>query len=312
LAENAATASIPGDLQLPPHARIGCYRSGGFMQTVTVSDITIVDLGPADAVEAQRLSQQEAWPHRLEDWQFLLEISWGFGAVCHGKLVGTALLTPYGDTAATCNMIIVDPAMRGLGVGRRLVEKLLERAGGRECRLIATQSGLPLYEKLGFVATGEIRQYQGIVSAASIDAEVAEVTHGDLPELIAFDAAAHGLDRRAMMTLLIEEGPFLLLRDQNGLRGFASCRPFGRGHILGPLVARDEEAFKALLAASIARHDGKFLRVDLTDAAADVALVEAAGLAHVGGGIAMTRPGAQSATPSGGARVYALASQALC
>jgi len=282
------------------------------MQTVTASDINIVDLGPPDAVEAQRLSQQEAWPHRLEDWQFLLEISQGFGAVCDGKLMGTALLTPYGDTAATCNMIIVDPAMRGLGVGRRLVEKLLERAGGRECRLIATQSGLPLYEKLGFVATGEIRQYQGIVSAASIDAEVAEVTYADLPELIAFDAAAQGLDRRALMELLIEEKPFLLSRDQNGLRGFASCRPFGRGHILGPLVARDEEAFRTLLAASIARHDGKFLRVDLTDAAADVALVEAAGLAHVGSGIAMTRPGAQGATPYGGGRVYALASQALC
>ena len=42
------------------------------MQTVTASDINIVDLGPPDAVEAQRLSQQEAWPHRLEDWQFLL------------------------------------------------------------------------------------------------------------------------------------------------------------------------------------------------------------------------------------------------
>lgn len=282
------------------------------MQTVTASDITIVDLGPADAVEAQRLSQQEAWPHRLEDWQFLLEISQGFGAVCHGKLMGTALLTPYGDTAATCNMIIVDPAMRGLGVGRQLVEKLLDRAGGRECRLIATQSGLPLYEKLGFVATGEIRQYQGIVSAPSIVSEVTEATHTDLPDLIAFDASAHGLDRSALMKLLIEERPFLLLRDQNGLRGFASCRPFGRGHILGPLIARDEEAFRTLLAASISRHAGKYLRVDLTDAAVDVALVEAAGLAHVGGGIAMSRPGTQSVTPSGGAHVYALASQALC
>lgn len=282
------------------------------MQTVTASDITIVDLGPADAVEAQRLSQQEAWPHRLEDWQFLLQISRGFGAVCQGKLVGTALLTPYGDTAATCNMIIVDPAMRGLGVGRRLVEQLLDRAGGRECRLVATQSGLPLYEKLGFAATGEIRQYQGIVSAASIAVEVTEATHADLPKLIAFDAVAHGLDRSALMTLLIEERPFLLSRDQSGLRGFVSCRPFGRGHILGPLVARDDETFRRLLAASIARHDGQFLRVDLTDAAVDVALVEAAGLVHVGGGIAMTRSGTQSATPSGTAHVYALASQALC
>lgn len=283
------------------------------MQTIPVSDITIVDLGADDIAEAHRLSQQEAWPHRLEDWQFLLAISQGVGAICDGRLVGTAVLTPYGDKAATCNMIIVDPAMRGLGLGRRLVERLLERAGDRECRLIATQAGLPLYEKLGFVANGDIRQYQGFAKAADMSADVTEATLADLRELIALDTAAHELDRSALMRGLIDEEPFLLLRDQKDLRGFSSCRPFGRGFILGPLVARDDEAFKTLLNASIARHEGQFLRVDLTDAASSAAtLVEAAGLAQVGGGVAMARPGSETIKPSGDARVYALASQALC
>ncbi|MEB2844440.1 GNAT family N-acetyltransferase [Rhizobiales bacterium RZME27] len=283
------------------------------MKTLNPSDITIVDLGPADAAEAQRLSLQEAWPHRLEDWQFLLDISKGVGAICNGKLVGTALLTPYGETGATCNMIIVDPAMRGLGLGRKLVERLLEKAGDLECRLIATEAGLPLYEKLGFVATGKIRQHQGVVTAKLSFVGVIDATPGDLDDLVALDRVALGLDRSALVAKLIDKQPFLLLRDKNGLRGFASCRPFGRGHILGPLVARDDEAFKILLTASIARHHGKFLRVDLTDAAAaEVAVVEAAGLAKVGGGVAMTRPGIRSAEPVGDARVYALAAQALC
>lgn len=281
------------------------------MQTMTASDITIVDLGLADAAEAQRLSLQEAWPHRLEDWQFLLDISYGVGAICDGRLVGTAVLTPYGDLAATCNMIIVDPSMRGLGLGRRLVERLLQRAGNRECRLTATQSGLPLYEKLGFVATGEIRQHQGVVKATAPAGEVSEATAADLAGLIALDRAALGLDRSALMTKLIAEEPFLLLRDGHELRGFASCRPFGRGSILGPLIARDDEAFRTLLAAALSRHEGRFMRVDLTTAA-DITLVEAAGLVHVGGGIAMTRPGDIGAQPTVGARVYALASQALC
>lgn len=281
------------------------------MQTMTASDITIVDLGLADAAEAQRLSLQEAWPHRLEDWQFLLDISYGVGAVCDGRLVGTAVLTPYGDLAATCNMIIVDPSMRGLGLGRRLVERLLQHAGNRECRLTATQSGLPLYEKLGFVATGEIRQHQGVVKATAPAGEVSEATAADLAGLIALDRAALGLDRSALMTKLIAEEPFLLLRDGHELRGFASCRPFGRGSILGPLIARDDEAFRTLLAAALSRYEGRFMRVDLTTAA-DITLVEAAGLVHVGGGIAMTRPGDIGAQPTGAARVYALASQALC
>lgn len=281
------------------------------MQTVSAVDITIIELTADDATKALRLSKQESWPHRLEDWQFLLTLGRGVGALCDGRLVGTAILTPYGETGATCNMIIVDPAMRGFGLGRRLVEALLADAGKRECRLIATRSGLPLYEKLGFVATGEIRQCQGIVTTEPTETGVSDARPADLEEIITLDHAAFGMDRRTVFTKLIEEKPFLVLRDENGLRGFASCRRFGRGHILGPVVARDDAAFECLLRESIGRHAGRFLRIDLTEAAACCAeIVEKAGLTHVGGGIAMARP--VTAAKPGIARVYTLASQALC
>ena len=71
------------------------------------------------------------------------------------------MMTPYGDDAATINMVIVDAAMRGRGLGRKMMEEALAKAGERTCCLVATQEGLPLYEKLGFVATGEIVQHQG-------------------------------------------------------------------------------------------------------------------------------------------------------
>lgn len=70
------------------------------MMTISESsDIPLVNIGITDIREAHRLSEQQAWPHRPEDWQFLLEISQAIGAVCDGKLVGTAVLTPYGDGA---------------------------------------------------------------------------------------------------------------------------------------------------------------------------------------------------------------------
>lgn len=283
------------------------------MQTVSAEQITIVDLTAEDAAEALQLSKQEVWPHRLEDWQLLFALSQAVGARCDGKLVGTAVLTSYGETGATCNMIIVDPAMRGLGLGRKLVEALLAKAGDRECRLIATQSGLPLYEKLGFVATGEIRQCQGIVSAASDASGVSEASRSDLADIVALDRAALGFDRSELLSRLIDEKPFLLVRDESGLRGFASCRAFGRGHILGPVVAKDDATFERLLGAAIARHQGQFLRVDLTDAATSfVDQVEKAGLAAVGGGVAMTRAGSAKLPTGQGACVYTLASQALC
>ena len=70
------------------------------------------------------------------------------------------MMTPYGDDATTINMVIVDAAMRGRGLGRKLMEDALAKAGERICYLTATQEGLPLYEKLGFVATGEVVQHQ--------------------------------------------------------------------------------------------------------------------------------------------------------
>jgi len=275
--------------------------------------VTIVDLTAGYIGEAHRLSLREAWPHRVEDWAFMLDFSEGIGAVCDGKLVGTAMLTPYGATGATCNMIIVDPSMRGMGLGRRLMETVLDRAGERECRLTATASGLPLYEKLGFAAVGAIGQYQGVAGPLAMPGGVCEADRGDLAAVIALDRAASGLERGALLARLIAERPFLLLRDASGLRGYVSCRTFGRGALMGPLAARDDEAAGILLRAALAAHAGRFLRVDLTVAGMrHCAMIEAAGLAHAGGGVAMIRPGATGCDAPDGAAIYALASQALC
>lgn len=262
---------------------------------------------------AHRLSAAETWPHRPEDWALLLETGIGFGLMAGGRLAGTAVLTPYGAEAATCNMIIVDPAFRGQGLGRRLMQAVLAEAGGRECRLTATEDGRPLYENLGFTATGRIGQYQGMARALPAPGGVSEAAPAALPEIAALDRAATGMDRAALLARLMAEGPVLLLRDGGGLRGFAACRRFGRGHLAGPLAARDDAAAETLMRAAIARHAGMFLRVDLTEhGARDAALVQGAGLAHVGGGLAMTRPGAAPCPAPDGACIYALASQALC
>ena len=57
-------------------------------------------------------------------------------------MVATTLLTPYGDDAATINMVVVDASMRGRGLGRSLMEEALAKAGERTCYLMATQEGL--------------------------------------------------------------------------------------------------------------------------------------------------------------------------
>lgn len=273
----------------------------------------MIRLGTAHLEEAQDLSAREHWPHRREDWQFMLDLGSGFGLLAGGRLVGTALLVPHGARAATCGMIIVDARMRGHGLGRRLMAALLAKAGARECRLIATDSGQAMYARMGFVPTAEVLQCQGIAAALPAPGGVVPATAADLRGMAALDRAATGMDRGLLLRRLIAAGPVLLLRDATGLRGHVACRRFGRGALIGPLVARDPAAAEILMRAAISRHAGGFLRVDLTvEGSRLAALVHAAGLAPVGGGRAMTRPGARPCPAPSGAAVHALASQALC
>lgn len=283
------------------------------MPQPTLPDLALIGLDQSHLVAAHALSLAEKWPHRAEEWDFLLGISTGFGILAGDRLVGTALLTPYGADTATCNMIIVDPSMRGHGLGRRLMTALLDAAGARECRLTATEDGRPLYEKLGFVATGQIHQLQGTVPDLPMPDGVTPATPADLPDIAALDRMATGMDRTTLLARLLAEGPVFTLRTGGTLRGFVACRPFGRGHLMGPLAARDDAAGETLMRAAIAAHAGRFLRVDLTDAGArHIALVQSAGLLPVGGGLAMTRPGARPTPAPAGASTYTLASQALC
>ncbi|WP_375796944.1 GNAT family N-acetyltransferase [Alloyangia mangrovi] len=231
-----------------------------------------------------------------------LSVSQGVVALQGDEVVGTALCSLFGEVA-TINMIIVDARMRGRGLGRRLMQAVLEIGGTRELRLTATADGLPLYEKLGFEATGEVFQHQGIAKAAAPELPVQLVAGADASDLAAMDRAASGMDRTALIAAITERGE--LLRAE---RGFAILREFGRGRVLGPVVAQDAETARALIAAGATRCAGQFLRIDLTDAAL-APHAEALGLAHAGGGTAMKK--AARAAAETDFTTYALASQAL-
>lgn len=58
--------------------------------------------------------------------------------------------------------VYVDPAYRGHGLARKLVELSIEAARHRGCKLLslhASKMGKPIYEKMGFVGTAEMFLY---------------------------------------------------------------------------------------------------------------------------------------------------------
>jgi GNAT superfamily N-acetyltransferase len=279
---------------------------------MTTQQIILEEMTPKHLDGAVALSRQVSWPHRREDWELAQSISRGVVASIEQRVVATIMMTPYGDDAATINMVIVDASMRGRGLGRKMMEKALGKAGARTCYLVATQEGLPLYEKLGFVTTGEIVQHQGEALPVDPPDHVSWSESGDHARLVALDRAAYGHDRSALMQLLQERATFAVIRDEGEVQAFGAIRPFGRGLVIGPVVARNGTEAKLLIGFLLAHHQGNFVRID-TDGSTNLAewLTER-GVAHAGGGITMRRSIAtlKESKPRQH-RTYALASQAL-
>ncbi|MCB8840355.1 GNAT family N-acetyltransferase [Aurantimonas sp. VKM B-3413] len=277
-----------------------------------MSDIQILPFTTGHLESAVALSRNEGWPHRAEDWALVAEISKAFVAAEGGRVVGTAFCTPFGSDLAMLDMIIVDGAMRGRGLGRRLVERVMAEAGDRSLRLVATEAGLPLYAKLGFVEDEQILQHQGEAAAVLRPQGVTEVASDDWPAIVELDRTAFGGDRTLLFEHLQAVGEAVVMRGEAGrIAGFAICRPFGRGFVVGPVVAPDAEAAKRLIAAYLHRHAGSFVRVDVPASSGLAPWLAENGLAHVGGGMKMASPVPRSAPSSNVVQTFALASQAL-
>ncbi|WP_085035317.1 GNAT family N-acetyltransferase [Ensifer aridi] len=277
------------------------------MQT---NQIDVTAFGPEHLEAAVRLSRQAGWPHRLEDWQMALTLSEGVVAIEDARVVGTVLVTPYKADCATINMVIVDEAMRGRGLGRTLMDAALRIAGDRPLRLVATAEGLPLYEKLGFRETGRVLQHQGVVGEVAAPPGIEAATAADIDAIAALDRRAFGADREGLVAYLAKAGEFAVLRRDGRVSGFAALRVFGRGEVIGPVVAAGLDDAKALVAHFIAMRPGRFLRVDTTGDAGLSGWLTEQGLAHVGGGIAMMKPPIHRAADRV-VNIFALANQAL-
>ncbi|MCC7275835.1 MAG: GNAT family N-acetyltransferase, partial [Alphaproteobacteria bacterium] len=205
------------------------------------------------------------------------------------------------------------PDRQGAGIGRRLMDAILAAAGERTMLLNATVAGMPLYEKLGFVACGRVRQHQGPLGAVPPVPPGAGTVRAPAPDeaglVAALDALAFGAPRTALLDRLAAAGRVALLERDARIAGVGLSRPFGRGHLVGPVAAADAAGAQALIAHLLALLDG-FVRIDLaTGAGALAPWLEGAGLAFAGEAVTMARGMPLACDPS--IRHYAIAAQAL-
>jgi len=284
------------------------------MATAAAADVRLRDMTPADLPAAHALSTQAQWPHRLEDWELMLNLGFGLVAEREGRIVGTTMGWPYGADAATLGMVIVSQTSRGEGVGRRLMDAALERLSGRTVLLNSTPAGAPLYRKLGFQAIGTIHQHQG----AAFSVPVAKLRAGervrplgasDRAAVIELDRRATGLRREALIADLLKSGQGVILDRGGEAVGFALFRRFGRGHAVGPVASPDRDGARALISHWLGSNAGMFIRVDTPGDSGLSGWLEKMGLMEVD--VVTTMALGAPPTRGDGAAPYSIVSQAF-
>lgn len=209
------------------------------------------------------------WPHRYDDFAALLEMGSGYLALDEiGRALGSAMHFPSGDDFAMLGMMVTPPRLQAKGTGSRLLRRVIGDARGRDLRLSATRQGYRLYESAGFVPDGLIHQHQGIAQAAQPPAPLPGMSlrpleARDAGAVDAIDSHAYGACRRRILTVLGARSETIVAERDGEVIGYACCRPFGRGRVIGPCVAEDPGVAIALIAHFVAAHQGSFLRFDL-------------------------------------------------
>jgi predicted N-acetyltransferase YhbS len=158
-----------------------------------------------------------------------------------GRVVATGAGIGFGPTA-WIGAIAVRPEARGERLGQRMTEAVIEALGERETLLLlASPSGRPIYERMGFEPEGAYRVFSGPAHAqAAIGDGVRPATEADREGILALDALATGEDRSAAVGAALDGA--LVTDGGAGLRPPFPARP---------ILASDPDAGRALLAATI-------------------------------------------------------------
>ncbi|MGN6579102.1 MAG: GNAT family N-acetyltransferase [Bordetella sp.] len=229
------------------------------------ADLAFRPLRRDDLEAAWELSREVKWPHRLDDWRFAFDLGQGEVVLDGDRLVGVAMSWDF-EACITMGLIIVSATHRGRQIASRLVSGLLAASVAPAALLHATPDGAGVYARQGFETVAVICQHQGAVAAVSAPIVPAcalrAATLADLDTLYALDTRASGMSRRAMLQKLLDVGHGVIAECGGVPVGYSFLRDFGRGELIGPVVAPDAALAKVLIAHWLASRAGAFVRVD--------------------------------------------------
>jgi GNAT superfamily N-acetyltransferase len=227
-------------------------------------------LTETDLPDALRLSSTAGWNQQLEDWRMLLSLAPAgcFAALEGGSIVGTSMGIPYGEFSWIA-MMLVDPAYRGQGLGRRLLEAAVDAVpADRPVRLDATPLGRPLYESFGFVEETTLTRFtaSGEPDGVLGNPRKAAPPLTAIETVTALDRRVFGADRLAVLRWALERWPqYARVLADGPSHGYCFGRQGRLFDQIGPVVADGEIYARVLVAAALAASEGRHVAVDAFD-----------------------------------------------
>jgi GNAT superfamily N-acetyltransferase len=221
-------------------------------------------LTPADLPDCLALAEDRAWPPEEHKWRLLLEIGTAYGLRdAAGRLVGTTILTRYQDDLAAISMVLVAARHGRQGLGGRLMAHALAAAGEATVFLNATEYGRPLYERLGFAATGTTHVHAGDFTPPDGQAGSRPLRPADLPAVRALDARVNGTDRTHLVDRLPGFTERLRVIERAGaVTGYAGAWRNVGDVVIGPVIAETAEDATTLITDLAVGADGP-VRLDV-------------------------------------------------
>jgi N-acetylglutamate synthase-like GNAT family acetyltransferase len=230
--------------------------------------VVLRSMRASDIDAGLRLCRVSGWNQVRRDWEQFLALSPDGCAVAEheGHVVGTVATVRYGARFGWIGMVLVDPAVRGRGIGTRLLDHSLALLSDLpQVRLDATPAGRPLYLTRGFTEEGQINRLQGGASPQSRPEGVRPMNERDFAEVSALDQRVFGANRETMLRWMWHGAREYAWVADSGpeMTGYA----FGRhGHDfehLGPVIAMDSDTARRLAAACLGLASDRAFVVDV-------------------------------------------------
>jgi ribosomal protein S18 acetylase RimI-like enzyme len=223
-----------------------------------------------DVPAGLRLCRLSGWNQVEEDWIAFLKLSPDACRIIEndGSVAGTVATLRFSEKFSWIAMLLVDPALRGRGIGTNLLREALTLLKDENCiRLDATEAGARIYCTHGFQEEYRLNRLvaEAPIQPAAKMETCRPMSDADLAEVFDLDESVFGADRSALLRSFLMRAPEYawVARTGDTLVGYMFGRHGYNHEHLGPLIATGAPTAFELMTCCLA-HNGSFL-IDVPD-----------------------------------------------